>query len=66
MLRMAAALILLLSTPAIASESSVSPAMALGVTRPAVWRWRTGERSLPPYLWLALWAIERSAVKPRR
>jgi hypothetical protein len=40
--------------------------MALGVTRPAVWRWRTGERSLPPYLWLALWAIERGAVKPRR
>lgn len=34
-------------------------AAALGVTRSAVYRWLSGERGVPPYLWRALRDLER-------
>lgn len=35
--------------------------LVLGVPKTTVWRWRTGARRVPPYLWMALWAIDRGA-----
>jgi len=38
-------------------------ATALQTTAVSVWRWENGERSIPPYLSLALETIERNAKK---
>lgn len=35
-------------------------AAKLGVDRQTVWRWEAGKRSLPPYLALALTALDAS------
>lgn len=42
-------------------------ARELGAPKSTVWRWRTGKREMPSYLWLVLWAIEAGALeRPRR
>lgn len=38
-------------------------AVALQTTAVSIWRWENGERSIPPYLALALETVERNAKK---
>jgi transcriptional regulator with XRE-family HTH domain len=39
-------------------------AKALSTTSVSVWRWENGERSIPPYLSLALETVEREHGRP--
>lgn len=43
--------------------SQVDLARALGVSANTVSRWHQGQRSIPPYLWLALEGIQHQRCK---
>ena len=44
--------------------SMESLAKALGISRQAIWRWETGSRPIPPYLGLALKALDGPTTPP--